>query len=151
MDRTEIPYLITLYGRVEMAKLLVNMLRFASSTESEKKEDLTFNLQPKFPNLDEIQIEVKNITAEDAVWVKMSYYPGWSARIDDKNPASLRIFQAGPNMMMVFPKRSGDYTLRFRFEKTMDVQVGEIGSLSTMIAFIAFEFFTQIKKGWKTY
>ncbi|UCD92696.1 MAG: hypothetical protein JSV43_01910, partial [Methanobacteriota archaeon] len=74
-----LPYLATSGEDEEGAKLLVNMLRFAASTESEAPADLWANARVTFPNLDEISVEVRNASFEDAVWVKMSYYPGWTA------------------------------------------------------------------------
>lgn len=72
----------------------------------------------------------------------MSYYPGWTAQIEDEYRTQLRIFSAGPNMMLIFPKRSGDYAVRFYFGKTLDVQLGELISIVSLITLLALTLYT---------
>ena len=72
----------------------------------------------------------------------MSYYPGWTAQIKDYTDTQLRIFTAGPNMMLVFPERSGDYAVSFYFDKTMDVKLGELISIVSCITVLALTFYS---------
>jgi len=115
----------------EEAKLLLNLLRQGRSTETMTSRSLVY-FEQICP--EEIIVHVRNGSVDDdAVWVKMSYYPGWMAEIEDEPHTQLRIFKAGPNMMLVFPQESGDYTVRFYFDKTLDVKVGEYTSLLSVI------------------
>ena len=71
----------------------------------------------------------------------MSHYPGWAAWVEDESPIQLTVFRAGPNMMLVFPKRSGDCVVRLYFDKTLDVKLGEFVSLVGVIALPALAFY----------
>ena len=114
-----LPYHTQLYKNFEEMKLLENMIKNVTLNIGEKSNaSVTF----EFPNVDEMVINVYNAKSEDVVWVKMSYYPGWIAYLNEEE---LPIFLGGPNMMMVSPRVEGDYTVRFKFEKTFDVQIGE--------------------------
>ncbi|RLG46312.1 MAG: hypothetical protein DRN92_05510, partial [Thermoproteota archaeon] len=59
-------------------------------------------------------------------------YKGWSAYLDGK---SLKIFKAGPGMMLMFPESSGDYNVEVKFEKTDYVTLSEgLTSVSMIIS-----------------
>jgi len=123
-----LPYHGLLYKNFEEIRLLESMIRNVTAITREKSyASASF----EFPNADEIIVHVRNATYGDALWVKMSYYPGWAAYIGEK---SLNVFLAGPNMMMVLPGLNGDYSVRFRFEKTFDVQIGEAASVISVVA-----------------
>jgi len=116
----------------EEAKFLVNLLRQTVSAETKSSKSTVRFEQPR---PEDIIVHVRNGSSEDALWVKMSYYPGWTTRMEDDPQTLLKIFRAGPNMMLVFPKRSGDYSVRFYFDKTTDVKVGEFVSLMSILMF----------------
>jgi len=120
------------WKNAEQARFLANLLRYAASTEAEGSKCISHFEQP---TPEEIIVHVGNGSSEDALWVKMSYYPGWTTQIEGDSQTLLKIFRAGPNMMLVFPKRSGDHTVRFYFEKTTDVKVGEFVSLMSILMF----------------
>ncbi len=134
-----LPYHTQLYKNFEEMKLLENMIKNVTLNIGEKSQaSVTF----EFPNVDEIVINVYNAESEDVIWAKMSYYPGWIAYLNEEE---LPIFLGGPNMMIVSPRVEGDYTIRFKFEKTFDVQIGEyitIISLS-IICFIVVYIFVK--------
>ena len=125
-----LPYHGLLYKNFEEMKLLESMIRNVTAIAKEKSHA---SASFEFPNADEIIVYVRNATYGNALWVKMSYYPGWAAYIGEK---SLDMFLAGPNMMMVLPGLNGDYSVRFRFEKTFDVQIGEAVSIISVIALL---------------
>jgi len=131
-----LPYLIMLNEDDEVkskeeTKLLINIIRQAKSAETKPSKSTVHFEQT---HLEEIMVDVRNASSRDALWVKMSYYPGWTAQIEDETHTQLRVFKAGPNMMLVFPQRSGDYTVKFYFDKTIDVKLGEYASLLSIIA-----------------
>jgi hypothetical protein len=78
----------------------------------------------------------------------MSYYAGWAASIDGEKDSQLRIFQAGPNMMMVFPEKEGGFSVRFVFEKAADVQTGEAISLVSAAAILVLVVFGFVRRAW---
>jgi len=125
-----LPYHGLLYKNFEEMKLLESMIRNVTAIAKEKSHA---SASFEFPNAEEITVHVRNATYGEALWVKMSYYPGWAAYIGEK---SLDVFLAGPNMMMVLPGLNGDYSVRFRFEKTFDVQIGEAVSIISVIALL---------------
>jgi len=139
-----LPYLIMLNEqkmknkgeRPEGTKLLINLLRYAVQSKPSMS-----SLRFEQPCPEEIVVYVENASQEDAIWAKMTYYPGWTAWIEGENPIQLKIFKAGPNMMLVFPERNGDYVLRFFFDKTIDVKVGEFISMMGVIAILALSFY----------
>jgi len=121
-----LPYHGMLFQNYEELKLLVNMIRNVTVVQGETYASVSFD----YPMPDEFVVNVKNATSSEAVWVKMSYYPGWTAYLDEER---LKVFLAGPNMMLFFPDRDGDYTVRLAFEKTFDIQIGEIVSVTSAI------------------
>jgi len=143
-----LPYLTMLCEEKEVAKLLVNMLRFAASAEFETAGEFGGYARAEFPNLDEIVVEVKNASSDDALWLKMTYYPGWTAEIDGVKAAQPRIFHAGPNMMMLFPERKGDFRVKFVFAKDIDVQIGEAISMASAAAILILASFCYIREIW---
>ncbi len=143
-----LPYLIMLNEgdeakSKEIAKFLINLLGQAKSAKTESSKGIAHFEQT---NLEEIIIYVRNASSQDAIWVKMSYYTGWTAQIQDEAHTQLRIFKTGPNMMLVFPEKSGDYTVRFYFDKTIDVKVGEYISLLSIIALPIVGFCEAVRK-----
>ncbi|MFB0522910.1 MAG: hypothetical protein ACETV1_04005, partial [Candidatus Bathyarchaeia archaeon] len=138
-----LPYLVMLHEDYEAksgeeARLLLNLLRQAESSGINASKGAAIFEQKC---LEEIVAYVRDASPRDALWLKMSYYPGWTAQIEGEGQAMLRIFTAGPNMMLVFPMRSGDYTVRFYFDKTTDVKVGELVSSLTMVALLIAAFY----------
>ncbi|MCD6537180.1 hypothetical protein J7L18_01005 [Candidatus Bathyarchaeota archaeon] len=65
---------------------------------------------------DEYEIRLSGLSPGDAVWFKMTYYPGWEAIIKDVGK-KVRIFSAGPNMMLILPGREVPLRIIFRFGK----------------------------------
>jgi len=143
-----LPYLTMLDGEEEVAKLLVNMLRFAASAECAMVGESAIHVQAELPSLDEIVVEVKNASSDDALWVKMSYHSGWTAEIQGVKTTQLKIFQAGPGMMMVFPEKEGDFLVRFVFAKDAVVQIGEAVSLAGVAAILIPAFFCCVRRIW---
>jgi hypothetical protein len=139
-----LPYLIILDEKdkaksEEEAKLLINLLRQADSAEKLDSKGIV-RFEQKSP--EEIVVHVKDGSLRDALWLKMSYYPGWTAQIEDQSHTQLRIFTAGPNMMLVFPRKSGDYAVKFYFGKTLDVMVGEVISVVSLVTLLALTLYT---------
>jgi len=129
-----LPYHAILYGKREEGKLLANMFRFVAPQLSDEEANVSF----EYERPEEIKISVTQASIDDAIWVKISYYPGWIAYMMDDQTAKLPIFLAGPNMMLVFPKRTGDFEIRFSFTKTINVQIGEIVSIASAIILLAY-------------
>jgi hypothetical protein len=102
--------------------MLTGLVRFEGKTDG----SVSFS----FPSPEEITVQVTNASPREAVWVKMSYYPGWTAYLGDQ---TLNIFSAGPNMMLCFPERGGDYTVRLVFGRTLEIRVGEIISIVSAV------------------
>ncbi|MDH5795334.1 MAG: hypothetical protein OEZ24_04425, partial [Candidatus Bathyarchaeota archaeon] len=143
-----LPYLTMLDEEEDVAKLLINMLRFAASAEGAMVGESAIHVQTELPSLDEIVVEVKNASADDALWVKMSYHSGWTAEIQGVKTTQLRIFQAGPGTMMVFPEKDGDFMVRFVFAKDTVVQIGETVSMASAAAILILAFFCCVRRIW---
>jgi uncharacterized membrane protein len=126
-----LPYFTMLSKSAEGSKWLTNMIRFISRPSD---AEATIFITYEQPSAEEIEVHVKNASPEDAIWVKVSYYPGWEASVNGKNS---EIFLAGPNMMLVFPELNGDYTLTLRYGKTLAVTIGEIAAILGIIALAA--------------
>ncbi|MFZ7138729.1 MAG: 6-pyruvoyl-tetrahydropterin synthase-related protein [archaeon] len=128
----------------ERAKLLSEMVNFVAK---ESSGESTAQIAVEYPEPEKIIVHVENAVPEEGIWVKMSYFPGWTAEIKDEQ-SSINVFKAGPDMMMVFPNQNGSYTLTFYFGKTWDVIVGEAVSLVSIIAiavFFVYKLFRHLK------
>ena len=130
-----LPYLIMLHQDEKNAKLLTNILHFMSPAKQGKSR---CSVQFESPDPESIVVHVEGASPREAIWVKMSYYPGWSAEIIGERRTQLRIFRAGPGMMLVFPRHEGSYDIAFYYGKTWDVMVGEAVSLTAILAILGF-------------
>ena len=77
-----LPYLTVLHMGEEQAKFTVNILRFVSPSVKHKFTWSSAHFEYTCP--EEIVVYVRNASIEDAIWVKMSYYQGWTAWIEDE-------------------------------------------------------------------
>jgi len=128
-----IPYLVMLSNDHEGARLLINLMHlFTFQIRGTAHSGTIRHGNLKMISTDEYEIALSSLSPEDAVWFKMTYYPGWEAIIEDVGE-KVRIFPAGPNMMLIFPGRKGPLRIIFRFGKTIDVILGEIISASFYI------------------
>jgi hypothetical protein len=118
----------------ERALFLSEMVNFVTTKKSGQS---VAQSGIEYPELERITVHVTDASSEEGIWVKMTYFQGWSVKVDDEK-SSLRVFRAGPDMMLVFPDRAGSYSLMFYFEKTLDVTVGEVVSLISIIAISLF-------------
>jgi len=129
-----LPYHAMFYRNFEESEFLANMIRYVSNVEPySSPSSVTFQT----PNADTVIAQVRSASLGDAIWLKMSNYPGWKASVDNKN---LKIFSAGPNMIMVFPEKEGDYTVTFTFGKTSTTQIGEYITIGGIILIIVLLF-----------
>jgi len=92
---------------------------------------------------EELIVYVRGAELSDALFVKISYYRGWSAYL---NGRALRIFEAGPGMMLIFPDASGDFTVEVRFEKTGDVVLGERISVISAMVFLSAAMYIEFRR-----
>ena len=122
-----LPYQIMRIEDPEGARLLVYLIRFLTShTSTSIREIRSGNL--KALSTDEYEVDLSGLSVNDAVWFKMTYYPGWEAIIKDTGER-LKIFLAGPHTMLVFPQRRSTLKIIFKFGKTPDVIIGEYISI----------------------
>jgi len=121
-----LPYHAVFYLNHEESSLLVEMIRAVSSSGARTKGSLNFEyLAPE-----ELLIHVRGADPEDGIFVKISYYKGWSAYLNGK---SLKVFKAGPDMMLIFPEASGDFDVEVKFEKTDYVILSEGLTVASII------------------
>ena len=73
-----LPYLIMLHQDEKNARLLTNILHFMSPA---KRGRSRCSIQFAYPEPERILVHVEGASPREAIWVKMSYYPGWSAEI----------------------------------------------------------------------
>jgi len=128
----------------ERAKFLSEMVNFVAK---ETSDESSARVSVEYPEPEKILVHVKYASPEESVWVKMTYFPGWKAKMDNGN-TELRIFKAGPGMIMVFPNCDGSFDLTFYFEKTWDVTAGEaISSVSLLMiaGFFLYQLIIYIK------
>jgi len=100
-----IPYLVMLSNDHDGARLLINLMRlFTFQTEETAHSGSIRHVNLTMISTDEYEIALSSLSPDDAVWFKMTYYPGWEAMIKDVGK-KVRIFSAGPNMMLIFSGR----------------------------------------------
>ena len=142
------PYLAMLYNSVQESEMLVKMIRYVSSSSLTGHATVDFNI-----GTDLISVDVKRASKNTGIWVKMSYYTAWEASASVGNIATkaLKIFKAGPNMMLVFPEVDGDYKLVLNYGKTLALQIGEIAAIAGIIAIFASLIIRKwrIPEGWE--
>jgi len=127
----------------EGSRLLIYLIRFLTShVPSQGKEIRGGNL--KVISTDEYEVSLSHLSINDAVWFKMTYYPGWEAIIEDTNE-KLRIFLAGPHTMLVFPQKTSSLRITFRYGKTLSDIIGECISIFFYgILFVYFIFYKAV-------
>jgi len=111
----------------EGSRLLIYLLRFLTSHVSSQGKEIRGG-DLKVISTDEYEVSLSHLSINDAVWFKMSYYPGWEAIVEDTNE-KLRIFLAGPHTMLVFPQKASSLRITFRFGKTLSDIIGEYISI----------------------
>jgi hypothetical protein len=125
----------------ERSKFLSEMINFVAEVSGENSAKISV----EYPEPEKIVVHVEDASPEEAIWVKMSCFSGWTAEINDPK-TGLRIFKAGPNMMLVFPNQNGSYDITFYFGKTLEVRVGEAVSLVSITAILGFFAYRLILK-----
>jgi len=130
----KMPYLAMLYNSVQASEMLVKMFGYVSSSSLTGHATTDFNI-----GTDIISVDVKGASENTGIWVKMSYYPSWEASASGSSigTKALRIFKAGPDMMLVFPDADGDYELVLNYGKSLATQIGEIAAIAGIIAIFA--------------
>ncbi len=127
------PYQVMLNDDSGGAKLLVQLMRFLTSQETESNK-VVHPADFSITSTDEYAVSLSNPSLGDGIWLKMTYYPGWEAVIKESQE-NLKIFLAGPHGMLVFPERNSETTITFFFGKTQDVVIGEVFSIGFLILF----------------
>ncbi|MDW8048704.1 MAG: 6-pyruvoyl-tetrahydropterin synthase-related protein [Nitrososphaerota archaeon] len=137
-----LPYLAMLQGNIEASKMLSQILRYVSSSPKNERAKFTFTLENE-----RVTVNVKDATNETGIWVKISYDPRWTASM---NGVGCKIIKAGPGTMLIFPMKSGDYTIELIYGKSLLEQIGEtatvIGLLMIPASLLASKW--KIPKGW---
>jgi len=130
----KLPYLAMLYKSVQESEMLVKMFGYVSSSSLTGHATTDFNI-----GTDIISVDVKGASENTGIWVKMSYYSSWGASASSSSigTKALKIFKAGPDMMLVFPDADGDYELVLNYGKTLALQIGEIAAITGIIAIFA--------------
>ena len=118
----------------ERAKFFSEMVVFVAK---ESSRESTAHVTVDYPEPEKIIVHVEDSSSEEVIWVKMTYFSGWTAEINDQK-SNLKIFTTGPDMMLVFPDQLGNYDITFCFGKTLDVIVGETISSVSIMAIIVF-------------
>ena len=110
----------------EESQLLLNTIKYVLKNTSQA--NLNF---PSFSlGSSDVTVNMADAQKDEALWLKISYYPGWTA---SSNGQQLRIFEAGPGFMLVFPKIQGNGTIYFSFTTTGYAMFGQILSFSAVI------------------
>jgi len=130
----KMPYLAMLHNEIQESEMLVKMINYVSSSTSTGHATVDFDIKT-----DLISVDMKGASKSTGVWIKMSYDPSWEASARSSNVAAktLKIFKAGPNMMLVFPEIEGDYTLTLTYGKTTAQRIGEATAILGIIAIFA--------------
>ncbi len=121
-----LPYHAVYHLNREESLLIEEMIKAVS--EKGPKSSATLNFDYLMP--ERLTIHVNGAEADDALFVKISYYKGWSAYLGDKR---LKIFKAGPGMMLIFPETSGSFDIEVRFEKLGYVALSEGLTIMSLI------------------
>jgi len=134
-----LPYHAVFHLNHEESLLLEEMIRAVSSPGSRTKGSLSFEyLMPE-----ELLITVREAQTGDGIFVKISYYKGWSAYLDGK---SLKVFKAGPGMMLIFPESSGNFNVKVKFEKTDYVTLSEGLTIASTIISLPAAIYVDFKR-----
>jgi len=130
----KMPYLAMLHRSDQESEMLVKMVNYVSSSSLTGYATISFDL-----GTDSISVDVNEASENTGIWVKMSYHTSWEASVSGSNVATkaLRVFKAGPNMMLVFPEADGDYKVVLNYGKTTALQIGEIVAIIGVIAIFA--------------
>jgi hypothetical protein len=143
-----LPYQVMLNDDSGGAKLLVQLMRFLTSQETESN-NVVHPADFSITSTDEYVVSLSNPSLADGVWFKMTYYPGWESVIKE-NQENLKIFLVGPHGMLVFPEKNSATKITFFFGKTQDVTIGELFSIGFLILFFGTWFIRNvIIKYWK--
>ena len=127
----------------EGACLLIYLIRFLTSYTPSRSGKIRCVVL-KVISTDEYEVNLPRLSTNDAVWFKMTYYPGWEAIIKDTNE-KLKIFLAGPHTMLVFPGKSSSLKIIFRFGKTLSDIIGEcVSIIFYIILFIYFILYKMV-------
>jgi len=148
-----LPYQVMLNDDSGGAKLLVQLMRFLTSQETESN-NVVHPADFSITSTDEYVVSLSNPSLGDGVWLKVTYYPGWESTIKSSQE-SLKIFLAGPHGMLVFPQQNSATEIVFSFGKTQDVTYGELFSIGFLVLFFGTWFlrntvirFWKIPEGW---
>lgn len=136
------PYRTTLDLLEDGSKLLVNLIDcVASAPKVGSAAFTTFEL----PEPERIDVHVSGASANDALWVKMSYYPGWRAYV---NGHEQQVFLAGPNMMLILPGLEGDYAVTFIFGESWAEILGRVLTVVGIAFFASLVVLPILKRRW---
>lgn len=126
----KLPYLAMLHDDIQISEMLVRMIRYVSSPTLTGHATVDFDL-----GIDSIYIDVKEASKNTGIWVKMTYDPSWTALAMGKNieTKTLKILEAGPKMMLVFPEVAGNIQIVLNYEKSLARQVGEVAAIAGVI------------------
>jgi len=138
-----LPYHAMYYENVEESKMLVNMIKYVALLKTGIKASIELdNLQAGY-----VAIRMQGASRNTGIWVKISHYAGWEAFAEGK---PLKIYRAGPDMMLVFPELDAKYTLVFRYGKNTLTRIGElvaiVGLIMLVVSFVAERW--TIPRGW---
>ena len=137
-----LPYYVMLHSNIEESKLLVNMIKDVASPIVGGNATVSFDY-----NVDQISVNVNGATSITGILVKVTDAVGWVASVGGQD---LELFEAGPDMMLVFPTSGGNYELNLNYGATTTVIIGDIlaivGCLLIVVTFLKSRL--KIREGW---
>ena len=86
------------------------------------------------PSPDELSISVSNGSPDTAILVKITYDPSWEARLEDGATISLQ--QIGPDFMVAYPQKSGDYRLDLHFNRSTGQSLSCFITITTLLVVV---------------
>ncbi len=134
-----LPYHAVYHLNREESFLLEEMIRAVSNPGPKSGASLSFDyLMPE-----KLIIHVNEAEPSDALFVKISYYKGWSAYLGGRK---LEIFKAGPGMMLISPENSGSFDVEVKFEKMDYIVLSEGLTIVSMIVSLPAAIYVEFRR-----
>jgi hypothetical protein len=107
-----------------------NLKKFNEAIRKEKEIDFDYKW---WEEPDKAKILVSQVGESDGIFFRTTYDPGWRAKVDGKR---LEIKKAGPDMMLILPRKAGNYEISLSWHPPKSIYLGWGITILTLIGCI---------------